>query len=55
MHRLRRAAARQQAGIADGARSPGDPAPQPLGVDPAQRMPAEIELAGIVADDDGIV
>src|SRR6266478_4224547 len=28
---------------------------QPLGVDPAQRMPAEIELAGIVADDDGIV
>ena len=27
---------------------------QPLGMDPAQGMAADIELAGIVADDDGI-
>ena len=27
---------------------------QPLGMDPAQRMPTDDELTGIVADDDGI-
>src|SRR5260370_41472438 len=28
---------------------------QPLGVNPAQPMAADIELAGIVADDDGLL
>ena len=28
---------------------------EPLGVDPAQRVRADVELAGVVADDDGIL